>query len=52
MALIGGGYFMLAAVSLARRRDRPAARALFFTSLAYLPMLLLVMAWDKAILFV
>lgn len=52
IALIGGGYFMLSAVSLARRRTREAARALFFTSLAYLPVLLLVMAWDKAIVFV
>ena len=52
VALIGGGYFFLAAFSLSRRRDRPAARALFFTSLAYLPILLLVMAWDKAIVFV
>ncbi|MDB5102442.1 MAG: ctaB2 [Fibrobacteres bacterium] len=52
IALIGGGYFMLAAVSLSRRRTREAARALFFTSLAYLPVILLVMAWDKAIVFV
>ena len=52
IALIGGGYFMLSAVSLARRRTREAARALFFTSLAYLPVLLLVMAWDKVIVFV
>lgn len=52
IALIGGGYFMLSAVSLARRRNREAARALFFTSLAYLPVLLLVMAWDKALVFV
>ncbi len=52
IALLGGGYFMLAAWSLARRRDRPAARALFFTSLAYLPAILLAMAWDKTILFV
>ncbi|HKP96642.1 MAG TPA: heme o synthase [Fibrobacteria bacterium] len=51
-ASIGGGYFLLSAISLARRRNREAARALFFTSLAYLPVLLLVMAWDKAILFV
>jgi protoheme IX farnesyltransferase len=52
IALISGGYFLLAAFSLARRRDRNAARSLFFTSLAYLPVLLLVMAWDKAIVFV
>jgi heme o synthase len=52
IALIGGGYFLLAAFSLARKRDRPAARALFFTSLVYLPVLLLVMAWDKSIVFI
>jgi heme o synthase len=51
-ALIGGGYFMFSAILLWRRRDRSAARAVFFTSLAYLPVLLLVMAWDKAIVFV
>jgi protoheme IX farnesyltransferase len=51
-ALIGGGYFLLSAVSLWRRRTREAARSLFFTSLIYLPVLLLVMAWDKAMLFI
>jgi protoheme IX farnesyltransferase len=51
-ALLGGAYFMFSAIMLWRRRDRPAARAVFFTSLAYLPILLLVMAWDKAIVFV
>lgn len=52
VALLGGGYFMLSAWSLSRRRDRDAARAVFFTSLAYLPALLLVMALDKAMVFV
>lgn len=52
VALLGGGYFMLAAFSLWRRRDRDAARVLFFTSLAYLPILLIAMVWDKAIVFV
>lgn len=52
IALIGGGYFMLSAWSLSRRRDRAAARAVFFTSLAYLPAILLVMALDKAMVFV
>jgi protoheme IX farnesyltransferase len=52
VALIGGGYFLLAAYSLWRRRDRAAARSLFFVSLAYLPAVLLAMAWDKAIIFV
>lgn len=51
-AILGGGYFFLAAISLSRQRTRTAARALFFTSLIYLPILLLVMAWDKAMLFV
>lgn len=52
VALLGGGYFLLAAFSLWRRRDRAAARVLFFASLAYLPALLLAMAWDKAIVFI
>ena len=52
VALLGGGYFLLAAFSLWRRRDRAAARVLFFASLAYLPILLLAMAWDKAIVFI
>ena len=52
VALLGGGYFLLAAYSLWRRRDRGAARMLFFASLAYLPVLLLAMAWDKAIVFI
>ena len=51
-ALLSGGYFLLSAWSLSRRRDRDAARALFFTSLIYLPVLLLAMAWDKVMLFV
>ena len=51
-ALIGGGFFLLAAVSLSRRHTREAARNLFLTSLVYLPVLLLIMAWDKAIIFV
>lgn len=51
-AALAGGWFLLAAVTLARRRTREAARSLFFVSLVYLPVVLLVMAWDKAILFV
>jgi protoheme IX farnesyltransferase len=51
-AALAGGYFLLAALTLSRRRTREAARSLFFVSLIYLPVLLLVMAWDKAILFV
>jgi heme o synthase len=52
VAVLSGGYFLLAAFSLWRRRDRAAARTLFFASLAYLPVLLIVMAWDKAIVFI
>lgn len=52
VALLAGGYFMLSAFSLWRRRDRAAARMLFFASLAYLPVVLLAMAWDKAIVFI
>jgi protoheme IX farnesyltransferase len=51
-ALIGGGLFLWSAISLSRRRDRVAARAVFFTSLIFLPVLLLIMAWDKTMLFV
>jgi heme o synthase len=52
VALLGGGYFLLAAISLWRRRDRAAARTLFFASLIYLPVLLIAMAWDKSIVFI
>ncbi len=51
-ALIGGSFFLLAGVQLSMRRTRDSARTLFFASLIYLPILLLIMAWDKAILFV
>ncbi len=51
-ALIGGALFLYSAVSLSRRRNRIAARAVFFTSLIFLPVLLLIMAWDKTMLFV
>lgn len=51
-ALLGGGYFLLSAFTLARRRTHAAARAVFFTSLIYLPVLLLIMAWDKIIVFI
>lgn len=49
---IAGGYFLLAAVSLTRRRTREAARTLFFVSLAYLPVVLLVLAFDRTLRFV
>jgi heme o synthase len=51
-ALIGGGYFLLAAFALSRRRTREAARTLFFVSLAYLPAVLLVLAFDRTLRFV
>ncbi len=51
-ALLSGGYFLLAGVKLANRRDHAAARGLFLTSLVYLPLLLIVMALDKAMNFV
>jgi protoheme IX farnesyltransferase len=51
LALLGGGYFLISGIILARRRTREAARSLFFTSLIYLPLILLVMAWDKVIVF-
>lgn len=51
-ASLAGGYFLLAAVSLTRRRSREAARNLFFVSLAYLPVVLLALAFDKTLHFV
>lgn len=51
-ALIGGGYFLLAAFALSRRRTYAAARTLFFVSLAYLPAVLLVLAFDRTLRFV
>jgi heme o synthase len=51
-ALVGGGYFLLAAFALSRRRTREAARTLFFVSLAYLPALLLMLAFDRTLRFV
>lgn len=51
-AVLGGSYFLLAAVSLTRRRTREAARTLFFVSLGYLPLVLLVLAFDKTLHFV
>lgn len=51
-ATLAGGYLLLAAVSLTRRRSREAARTLFFVSLAYLPVVLVVLAFDKTLQFV
>lgn len=51
-ALVAGGYFLLAAVSLTRRGTREAARNLFLVSLLYLPVVLIVLAFDKILLFV
>ena len=51
-AILGGGYFLLAAVSLTRRRTREAARNLFFVSLAYLPLVLLALAFNKTLQFI
>lgn len=51
-ALLAGGYFLLTAVSLTRRRTREAARTLFLVSLAYLPAVLIVLAVDKVLYFI
>ncbi len=51
-ALLSGFYFLYAGIILSKRRNREAARNVFFTSLIYLPIVLLFMAWDKSILFV
>lgn len=44
--VLGIGFFA-AATHLARRRSRDAARRLFLTSIAYLPILLLVLVLDR-----
>lgn len=51
-ALVAGGYFLLAAFALSRRRTRDAARNLFYVSLAYLPAVLLALAFDRTLRFV
>jgi heme O synthase-like polyprenyltransferase len=47
-ALLGAGFFM-AAVSFRRRLDRAGARRLFLASIIYLPLVLALLAVDKAL---
>lgn len=51
-AVLAGGYMLLGAVSLSRQQSREAARRLFLISLAYLPVVLLVLAFDRTLHFV
>jgi protoheme IX farnesyltransferase len=51
-AVLAGGYILLASVSLSRQQSREAARRLFLVSLAYLPVVLLVLAFDRTLHFV
>jgi heme o synthase len=51
-AIVLGAGFLLFAFRLWRNRERADAVRVFFASLAYLPSLLLVLAWDKTIVFV
>jgi protoheme IX farnesyltransferase len=44
--LLGGGY-LWAAIRFAKRLDVPSARRLFYTSIFYLPLLLIVLVADK-----
>ncbi|MBM3846536.1 MAG: protoheme IX farnesyltransferase, partial [Verrucomicrobia bacterium] len=46
-AILLGFGFLAAAVHFARRLDRPSARTLFFASIIYLPLVLLMMVIDK-----
>lgn len=46
-ALVLGILFLACAVRFSRRLDRPSARLLFFASILYLPLLLLMMVIDK-----
>lgn len=51
-AVVLGAGFLLYAYRLWRTREREDAVKVFFASLVYLPLLLIVLAWDKAIVFV
>lgn len=46
-AVLFGAAFLSAAIATARRLDLVRARRLFFVSILYLPLLLLVMVWDR-----
>lgn len=48
-ALVLDAYFFVAGVRFARERSRPAARRLFFASIVYLPLLLLLLVLDKSL---
>jgi protoheme IX farnesyltransferase len=46
-ALVLGMVFLGCAVRFAHRLDRPSARALFFVSIIYLPLMMILMVLDK-----
>jgi heme o synthase len=51
-ALVLGGFFLVYAIKLFKSRERSDAVKVFLVSLAYLPILLLALAYDKTIIFV
>ncbi len=46
-ALVLGVIFLVCAIRFARRLDRPSARTLFFVSIIYLPLMMILMVLDK-----
>lgn len=48
-ALLAGGWFLGAALAAARRPSAPAARRLFVVSIAYLPLVLGLLALDRTL---
>jgi len=46
-ALVLGIVFLVSAIRFARRLDRPSARTLFFVSIIYLPLMMILMVLDK-----
>jgi heme O synthase-like polyprenyltransferase len=48
-AVVLGGGFLLLAWRFARERSAPAARRVFLGSLAYLPLLLALLAFDPTV---
>lgn len=46
-ALVLGGAYLWCAIRFAKRLDVPSARRLFFASICYLPLVLIVLVLDK-----
>jgi len=51
-ATLLGAWFLFMAVKLWKTRSRPNAVKLFIVSLFYLPLLLIILAWDKTVIFI